>query len=147
MQHKTQTAARHPLPVARIDDAVFSFLRPPTDGQPTSPLQPAIEVTESPRNQPPEALDAPQPRVEAFASFYAEISDRVRSDVIGAISMKMTDITCPHCGAGFRRLELWSLLGWKGEYRCPVCDTALEIFDGNKLIDYRLTVQPLRNGR
>jgi uncharacterized Zn finger protein (UPF0148 family) len=61
--------------------------------------------------------------------------------------MKMTDITCPHCGAGFRRLELWSLLGWKGEYRCPVCDTALEIFDGNKLIDYRLTVQPLRNGR
>lgn len=48
----------------------------------------------------------------------------------------------PHCGAGFRRIELSSKSRDKGEYRCPVCDTALETFDGTKLIAYRLTIQP-----
>ncbi|TWB93217.1 hypothetical protein FBZ93_111256 [Bradyrhizobium macuxiense] len=58
--------------------------------------------------------------------------------------MTKTDVTCPRCGAGFRRLELWSQPGAKGEYRCPVCETTLETFDGSKLIAYRLTIQPER---
>ena len=56
--------------------------------------------------------------------------------------MKTTGVTCPHCGAGFRRLELCFQPGEKGEYRCPVCEAALEAFDGTKLIAYRLTIQP-----
>ncbi|WP_283817225.1 hypothetical protein [Bradyrhizobium lablabi] len=36
--------------------------------------------------------------------------------------------------------------GDKGEYHCPVCDTALEQFDGDKLIAYRLTIQPSIRG-
>ncbi|MTV16221.1 hypothetical protein FDV58_09835 [Bradyrhizobium elkanii] len=56
--------------------------------------------------------------------------------------MKKTDVTCSNCGAGFRRIELWSKPGDKGEYHCPVCDSALEVFDGTKLIAYRLTIQP-----
>ena len=56
--------------------------------------------------------------------------------------MKTTGVTCPRCGAGFRRLELCFQPAEKGEYRCPVCDTALEAFDGTKLIAYRLTIQP-----
>jgi uncharacterized Zn-finger protein len=56
--------------------------------------------------------------------------------------MKKGDVICPQCGAGFRRMELWSEPGQRGEYRCPVCDTALEIFDGSKLVAYRLTIQP-----
>ena len=36
--------------------------------------------------------------------------------------------------AGFRRLELSSQPGEKGEYRCPVCDNSLEVFDGSKLV-------------
>ncbi|MGY4475978.1 hypothetical protein [Bradyrhizobium sp. USDA 3364] len=59
--------------------------------------------------------------------------------------MKKTDVTCPCCGAGFRRLELWSEPGSNGEYRCPVCETALEVFDGSMLIAYRLTIQPERS--
>ena len=56
--------------------------------------------------------------------------------------METTGVTCPRCGAGFRRVELWSQPGEKGEYRCPVCATALEVFDGTKLIAYRLTIEP-----
>jgi hypothetical protein len=51
-------------------------------------------------------------------------------------------VTCPQCGAGFRRLELTSQPGTKGEYDCPVCDTPMEIFDGDHLVIYRLTIQP-----
>jgi predicted Zn finger-like uncharacterized protein len=56
--------------------------------------------------------------------------------------MRFSELTCPECGAGFRRLELDTLRGDKGEYRCPVCDHALETFDGSKLVAYRLTIQP-----
>jgi transposase-like protein len=56
--------------------------------------------------------------------------------------MKKDDVTCPECGAGFRRLELSSQRGSMGEYRCPACDQILETFDGSKLVAYRLTVQP-----
>ena len=60
--------------------------------------------------------------------------------------MKKDDVTCPRCGAGFRRLELSSGSGSKGEYRCPVCETTLEQFDGDKLVAYRLTIQPSIRG-
>ncbi|KWV60640.1 hypothetical protein AS156_28470 [Bradyrhizobium macuxiense] len=60
--------------------------------------------------------------------------------------MIKADVTCPHCGAGFRRLELLSERGTKGDYHCPVCDTVLESFDGDKLVAYRLTIQPSVRG-
>jgi transposase-like protein len=56
--------------------------------------------------------------------------------------MKKDDVTCPKCGAGFRRLELTSRSGKTGEYRCPACDAVLEKFDGGALVAYRLTIQP-----
>jgi transposase-like protein len=52
------------------------------------------------------------------------------------------DVTCPECGAGFRRIELLSRQGSKGEIRCPTCDGILEVLDGSRLVAYRLTVQP-----
>ena len=58
--------------------------------------------------------------------------------------MKKTDASCPSCRAGFLRIELSSLRGTKGEYRCPVCDQVLETLDGSKRIAYRLTVRPIR---
>ena len=60
--------------------------------------------------------------------------------------MKKDDVTCPECGAGFRRLELTSQSGTRGEYRCPACDTVLEKFDGSALVAYRLTIQPSIRG-
>ncbi|QOZ37942.1 hypothetical protein XH92_17575 [Bradyrhizobium sp. CCBAU 53421] len=57
--------------------------------------------------------------------------------------MKKSDVSCPKCGAGFRRIELSSRPGTKGDYRCPVCNTVLEVFDGNSLVAVRLTVQPV----
>lgn len=59
-------------------------------------------------------------------------------------NVRKADVTCACCGAGFRRLELWSEPGAKGEYHCPVCDYLLEAFDGTNLIAYRLTIQPVR---
>jgi Zn finger protein HypA/HybF involved in hydrogenase expression len=56
--------------------------------------------------------------------------------------MNLNGVTCPECGAGFRRLELYSNPGAEGEYRCPVCDHLLEVFSGDRLVVYRLTVQP-----
>lgn len=58
--------------------------------------------------------------------------------------MNKMDVTCPGCGAGFRRLELSSQPGSKGEYHCPACDTTLEKLDAEHLIIYRLTIQPER---
>jgi predicted Zn finger-like uncharacterized protein len=57
--------------------------------------------------------------------------------------MKKSDVICPHCGAGFRRIELSSEPGFEGQYRCPACETVLEAFDGHNLVAYRLTVHPL----
>ena len=39
--------------------------------------------------------------------------------------------TCPECRAGFRRIELSSRQSAWGEYRCPICETLLEVFDGS----------------
>jgi predicted Zn finger-like uncharacterized protein len=58
--------------------------------------------------------------------------------------MMKADASCPTCRAGFLRIELSSLGGTKGEYRCPVCDQVLETLDGSKKIAYRLTVRPIR---
>ena len=58
--------------------------------------------------------------------------------------MKKGHVTCPECGAGFKRMELSSRRGAKGEYHCPVCSTLLEALDGKNLLEYRLTIQPVR---
>jgi hypothetical protein len=56
--------------------------------------------------------------------------------------MKKDDVMCADCGAGFRRLQLSSRSGTKGEYRCPTCNNLIEVLDGDHLVMYRLTVQP-----
>nr|WP_249209815.1 phage terminase large subunit family protein [Bradyrhizobium manausense] len=56
--------------------------------------------------------------------------------------MKKADVACPHCGAGFQRIELSSMSGTKSRYECPVCDTVLEVFDGSTFVAYRLVIQP-----
>jgi len=50
--------------------------------------------------------------------------------------MRKNDISCPECGAGFRRLELHSARGERGEYHCA-CGHVLEVFDGSKVVVYR----------
>jgi predicted Zn finger-like uncharacterized protein len=56
--------------------------------------------------------------------------------------MKNSDVTCPECAAGYRRVELVSRPGTKGEFRCLVCNHLIEVFDGSTDIALRLTVQP-----
>jgi predicted Zn finger-like uncharacterized protein len=58
--------------------------------------------------------------------------------------MEKGDITCPNCGAGFRRITLSSVSGEGGEFRCTICDHVLEVFDGSHAVAYRLTVAPSR---
>jgi hypothetical protein len=58
--------------------------------------------------------------------------------------MKKDDVICPKCNAGFRRIELSSRRGTKGEYRCPLCEQLIESLDGSTEVGYRLTVQPMR---
>ena len=56
--------------------------------------------------------------------------------------MKKSDVTCPSCNAGYRRIELTSRRGAQGEYRCLLCDEVLEVLDGSTDVALRLTVQP-----
>ena len=56
--------------------------------------------------------------------------------------MRKSDIICPKCSAGYRRVELTSRGGSKGEFRCLLCDHVLETFDGTTDVAIRLTVQP-----
>jgi hypothetical protein len=63
----------------------------------------------------------------------------------GGLLMIKSDVTCPECNAGYRRIELISKLGAKGEFRCLVCDHLLEVFDGTQDVALRLTVQPQRS--
>jgi predicted Zn finger-like uncharacterized protein len=56
------------------------------------------------------------------------------------------DATCPECGAGFRRIELTSVNGKQGEFRCPLCETLIESWDGSTEVAYRLTIQPSLKG-
>jgi transposase-like protein len=56
--------------------------------------------------------------------------------------MNKSDIICPKCHAGYRRIELASRKGKPGEYRCLLCNQVLEVFDGSTEVAIRLTVQP-----
>jgi transposase-like protein len=57
-------------------------------------------------------------------------------------TMRKSDIICPKCNAGYRRIELPTRKGGKGEYRCLLCNHVLEVFDGSTEIAIRLTVHP-----
>jgi predicted Zn finger-like uncharacterized protein len=56
--------------------------------------------------------------------------------------MKKSDVTCPECKAGYHRIELVSVGGPKGEFRCLLCNHILEVFEGKTEVALRLTVQP-----
>ncbi len=56
--------------------------------------------------------------------------------------MKKSDVTCPNCNAGYRRIELTSRRGARGEFRCLLCNHVIEVFDGSSDVAIRLTVQP-----
>ena len=56
--------------------------------------------------------------------------------------MRKSDVICPKCNAGYRRIELVSVGGKRGEFRCLLCDQLLEQFDGSTESALRLTVQP-----
>jgi hypothetical protein len=58
------------------------------------------------------------------------------------IPLIKSNVCCDECGAGFHRIELVSRPSEKGEYRCPLCQTILEVFDGTHSILYRVTVAP-----
>ena len=62
------------------------------------------------------------------------------------LRMRKGDAICPECGAGFRRMELTSITGRPGEFRCPLCETLLEAWDGSTEVAYRLTIQPSLKG-
>jgi DNA-directed RNA polymerase subunit RPC12/RpoP len=55
-----------------------------------------------------------------------------------------SDIICPECGAGYRRIVITSCEGVKGEYRCLTCNHVLEVFDGAFEVLIRLTVPPVK---
>ena len=59
--------------------------------------------------------------------------------------MTRRDVICSQCSAWFRRIELSSRPGTKGEYRCPACGAVIEFFDGANEVVYRLTVLPTRH--
>jgi hypothetical protein len=61
--------------------------------------------------------------------------------------MRKSDVTCPACQAGYRRIELTSKPGDSGEFRCLVCDRVLEILDGSSDVALRLTVPPCSMAR
>jgi len=56
--------------------------------------------------------------------------------------MRKSDVACPECKAGYRRIELETAGGAKGEFRCLLCRHLLEVFDGRTNVAIRLTVQP-----
>ena len=56
--------------------------------------------------------------------------------------MRKSDLSCPECKAGYRRIELISKKGVGGEFRCLFCDHILEVMNGCTEIAIRLTVQP-----
>ena len=59
--------------------------------------------------------------------------------------MWKSDIICPECGAGYRRVVISSSKGGKGEYRCMTCDHVLEVFDGSFEVLIRLTIPPQKS--
>jgi rubredoxin len=67
-----------------------------------------------------------------------------RRGVVISLAMRNSDIICPECSAGYRRIEVNSGRRTTGEYRCLLCDHVLEVFDGLIEVAIRLTVQPER---
>jgi transposase-like protein len=65
-----------------------------------------------------------------------------RSHARHTFGMKKSDVTCPACNAGYRRIELTSRPGTKGTFRCLLCNQLLEVLDGSTDVAIRLTVQP-----
>jgi hypothetical protein len=63
--------------------------------------------------------------------------------VLSSPAMRKSDVTCPKCHAGYRRIEPATRPGKRGEFRCRVCDHLL-IFDGSREVALRLTVVPER---
>jgi predicted Zn finger-like uncharacterized protein len=60
------------------------------------------------------------------------------------LDMRKSDVTCPGCKAGYRRIELVTRPSAGGEFRCLTCNHVLEVFDGSTEVAFRLTVQPER---
>jgi predicted Zn finger-like uncharacterized protein len=60
--------------------------------------------------------------------------------------MRKSDVTCPECKAGYRRIEVAASPGTKGEFRCRICNHLLEFFDGSREVALRLTVPPEKYG-
>jgi hypothetical protein len=56
--------------------------------------------------------------------------------------MRKSDIICPECSAGYRRIEVASGKRTRGGFRCLLCNHVLEVFDGSAQIAIRLTIQP-----
>ena len=60
--------------------------------------------------------------------------------------MRKSDVTCPECKAGYRRIEVVASPGTKGEFRCRICNHLLELFDGSREVALRLSVPPEKYG-
>ena len=58
--------------------------------------------------------------------------------------MRKSDVVCPKCNAGYRRIELATRPGTQGEFRCRICGHVLELFDGSSEVALRLTVPPAK---
>jgi transposase-like protein len=58
------------------------------------------------------------------------------------VQTRKSDVVCPECGSGYRRIELSTRKGTIGEFRCLLCDHLIEVFDGSAEVAIRLTVQP-----
>jgi predicted Zn finger-like uncharacterized protein len=56
--------------------------------------------------------------------------------------MRKSDVQCPKCWAWFRRIEVDSMEGQPGEYRCLTCGHPLETLTRQTYVAYRLTVPP-----
>jgi transposase-like protein len=70
---------------------------------------------------------------------------RHEREVLPSPSLRKSDVTCPKCKAGYRRIELTTGPGTIGEHRCLTCNHVLEVFDGSTEVALRLTVQPERS--
>jgi hypothetical protein len=55
----------------------------------------------------------------------------------GQMIMRQSDVTCPKCHADYRRIELVSRKGRKGQFHCMSCDHTLEVFDGSTYVAIR----------
>ena len=55
--------------------------------------------------------------------------------------MRQSEVTCLKCHSGYRRIELVSRKGSKGEVHCVSCDQVLEVFDGSTYVAIRKAVR------